>query len=139
MLPISYIIRVLLLVLLKSRFVQLQIPVESIDYRIGNISPRCALNIIHFNFTTDFIFNSTHGIPVMFTPLIHVPDFFSGIKYFQTHKFYNSSQRFLKAECYFSIMYYKKPPNFNTSHEDDFYIMWDWLSRIAYGFPYFHK
>jgi len=139
MFPIPDIIRSLLLVLQVSKVVQLRIPVDSIDYWIGNISPRCALNIIYFNLTTDFTFNSTHDIPVMFTPLIHYPEFLSRIKYLQTHKSYNSFQRFLKAECYFSIVYYKMSPNYNTSPEDDYYIMGDWLSQIAYGFPYWLK
>jgi len=138
MFPISVIIRILLLVLLKSRFVQLRIPVESIDYWIGNISPRCALSIIYIKFTTDFTFNSTHDIPVMLIPLIHYPEFRSRIEYLQTHKFFNSSLRFLKAECYFSVIYYKTSPYYKRLPKDDSdnQIVRNWLSSIAYGFPY---
>jgi len=113
---------------LTSLEVQAQIPANSIDYWIGNISPRCVIKVIYFNFTKNFTFNSTHDIPVMFIPLTHYDSVSKYIQsprriYLQNHIFYNSSLRFQKAECYFSIIYYE----FINTPTDDSNILVDWI------------
>jgi len=94
---------------------------DSIDYWIGNISPRCALKIIYYDFTmNNFIFNSTHDIPVMLVPIKYYHTWEPIVRYLRTHKFRNSSLRFLKAECYFSLIYYKLPEDFSNKLTQDF-------------------
>jgi len=115
-----------------------QIQTSSIDYWIGNISPRCAVNIIYYNFTNDFIFNSTHNTPVMLVPLKYYNNFNRWPRqiYLMKTKYFNSSHRFPRAECYFSIIYYELSNHLkNTTSDDDPYILQDWLRYIAYGFP----
>jgi len=121
---------------LNISIVQSEIQTQSIDYWIGNISPRCAINIIYFNFTTDFSFTSTYHIPVIFIPLAHDPTLKARDGYFKKHKFYNASLRFMKSECYFSLIYYKIHPNLITTSLEDLTIIDTWISNIAYGFLY---
>jgi len=125
----------LLIYLLNILEVQTEIPTESIDYWIGNVSPRCAINIIYYNFTNDFSFESTHEIPVMFVPLEYHHDWEPRLKYLKHNNFFNSSLRFLKAECYFSIIYYKVLDSFTNRSEEDPIILDDLMGYIAYGFP----
>jgi len=136
---------ILAVLALTSLELQAQIPTNSIDYWIGNISPRCVIKVIYFNFTKDFTFNSTHDIPLMFIPLTHYNSVYKyaqlGTYYRQTprriyvknHIFHNNSLRFQKAECYFSIIYYK----FINTPTDDSDILADWVKFIANGFPTF--
>jgi len=88
-----------------------QIQTNSIDYWIGNVSPKCAVNIIFYNFTGDFLFNSTYDIPIMLIPLTYYENLEKKQRniHLRKTKVYRSSFRFLKAECYFSIIYYKLP------------------------------
>jgi len=88
------------------------IQTESLDYWIGSISPRCAINVIYYNLTNDFIFNSTYNIPVMFVPLPYYRDWHSRLTYLKHNKFFRSSLRFLRAECFFSVIYYKFSQSF---------------------------
>jgi len=129
----------LLIPILPSYELPAQIPTESLDYWIGCISPRCAINIIYYTLTNDFIFNSTYDIPVMFVPLTYFHRWYSRLSYYlQNHKFYSSSLRFPRAECFFSVIYYKFPQRskfIGTSTENDRYILDKWMYHIAYGFP----
>jgi len=120
-----------------------EIPTESIDYWIGNISPRCTINIIYYEFSNDFILKSPNNIPVMWAPLKFYekpPEFyrtrgpFDYFNYMTSHKFYNSAMRFMKAECFFSILYYKLPKNFAHITTNNIYL-YDMITYIAYGFP----
>jgi len=117
----------LLMFALNSLGVFTQIPTDSIDYWIGNISPRCAINIIYLNFRNDFTFNSAHNIPVMLVPI----EYHFKIERFNNHlinqKFRGSSLRFMKAECYFSILY----DNQNTFYQ----LLYALLFNMAYGVP----
>jgi len=128
----------LLIQLMNIMKVQTQIPIESIDYWISNISPRCAINIIYFNFRNDFIFESTHEIPVMFVPLEYHHDMYTRFMYLIRNKFHNSSLRFFKAECYFSIIYYKVLESFTYTTKKDLGYLDDIMMQIAYGFPYLY-
>jgi len=115
------------------------IQTESLDYWVGSISPRCAINIIYYNLTNDFIFNSTYNIPVMFVPLPYYRDWHSRLSYLKNNKFFSSSLRFLRAECFFSVIYYKLFQSFiSRSTKNDRYILDSWMSHIAYGFPYLY-
>jgi len=108
--------------LLNIMVIPAQIPTDTVDYWIGNISPRCAINILYFNFTNDFNFNATHNIPVMLAPLNYYPENKNKYDYLPNQKFYNSLLRFLKAECYFSILYYKLLNNSHTAASDDLFL-----------------
>jgi len=121
------------LLILNSFEVSARIPITSIDYWLGNISPRCAINIMYYNLTNDFKFNSTYDIPVMFVPLKYYP--FWDLQILEDHQFSKSSLRFLKARCFFSLIYYKSS-SIRSDSEDDPYILDKWMTHIAYGFPY---
>jgi len=116
-----------------------EIPTDSIDYWIGNISPRCAINIIYFEQTNDFIFNSVHNIPVLFLPLKFHNDTTANFDYLLEHQHRGISLRFMKAECYFSILYYKKLNNFDNDPSYDSKLNARYLKNvidfIAYGYP----
>jgi len=139
MFAFSVILRNLLLTLLSTWMVRSQIKTNSIDYWIGNISPRCAINLIYHNFTTNLRFSSAHEIPIMLIPLKHIPDSSARYYYLRDHQFFNSSLIFMKAECYFSIIYYKPPKNYNNTAEEGPRILIAWISAISYGFPYWSK
>jgi len=111
-----------------------QIPTDTVDYWIGNISPRCAINILYFNFTDDFNFNSTHNIPVILAPLNYYPENANFRDYLPNHKFYNSLIRFIKAECYFSILYYKLLNNSDTAASSDDLFLHRLIFFIVNGF-----
>jgi len=123
----------------NSLKVQAQIPTESIDYWIRNISPRCVINVIYFEITKDFIFESTHNIPVMFVlpKYNRIGQFRRSYNHkdLENHDFYDSALRFLKAECYFSILYYKllNDDSDNTARNDIF--LFAMVNYMAYGFP----
>jgi len=129
----------LLITTLKSLGVLSHIPTGSIDYWIGNISPRCAINIIYHAFSNDFNFSSTHNIPVMFVPLKSHNNSYSRRTNLRSTRFYNSSLRFLKAECYFSIIYYKLPQSLRSTTKNHPVVVQEWISHIAYGFPNLNK
>jgi len=120
---------------LNSLEVQAQIPTNSMDYWIGNISPRCAVNIFYFNLTNDFIFNSVHNIPVTLSSLNFYHEYEEIKNYLRNHQFKNISLRFIKAECYFTILYCKKL----NDHSEDSYLnnsyVHTFIENIAYGFP----
>jgi len=107
--------------------VQSHIQTDSIDYWIGNISPRCAINIIYINFTNEFRFTSTHEVPVLFTRGINRDK----VKY--NHSFFSSFLRFIKAECYFNIIYYKPHKNLKGTFIKDPRILFNWIYTIVYG------
>jgi len=118
--------------------VQAQFPTDSIDYWIGSISPRCAVYIIYYKLTSDFIFNSTHNIPVMFVPLQYnrtkkIGKFVNHLD-LNKHKFYGSGLSFMKSECYFSILYCKLLNDFDNKTTNDIFL-YEIVSYIAYGFP----
>jgi len=109
-------------VLMSSLEVPAQIPTDTVDHWIENISPKCAIYILYFNFTNDFHFNSTHAVPVMLAPLNYSPENKNYHDYLPNQKFYNSLLRFMKAECYFSILYYKLMINVATAGSDDLFL-----------------
>jgi len=124
----------LLISALNSLEALAQIPTDSIDYWIGNISPRCAINIIYYQLTNDFTFNSAHNIPVMLVPLKYYDTLKSRRKFLKN--LYNSSIRFMKAECYFSVLYYKPLNNDKISSNIDLMDinLFHLITHIAYGF-----
>jgi len=124
---------ILVISAVNSLGIQAQIPTHSIDYWIGNISPRCAINIIYYKRTKNFTFKSSHNIPVMFAPIKYYSKLTDHGEYLQNHKFYDSSLRFLKAECYFSILYYK-PHSDEIKFKID-HFLFELVNYIAYGFP----
>jgi len=115
------------------------IPTESIDYWIANVSSRCAIKIIYYKFTNDFKFGSTHEIPVVFVPLQYHHEPRQRFDYLLRHKFFNSSLRFLKAECHFSIIYYKLLESFPKTSEEHQFILDNLMTFIANGFPHWYK
>jgi len=119
---------------LNSFEILAHIPTDSVDYWIGNISPQCAINIIYFERTNDFIFNSVYTIPVLFVPLIFYQESEEFENYLGNHQFKNISLRFMKAECYFSILYYKLL-NDDSDDSNIFNQLYYLVTEIAYGFP----
>jgi len=135
---------ILVISVLKSFEVLAQIPTNSINYWIWNISPRCAINIIYYELTNDLVFNSVRNIPVMLAPvennhyIEYAPSDHYLLRfkeYLENHKFYNISLRFMKAECYFSILYFKSPNNFDDPTSEDIYL-YSLINYIAHGFSY---
>jgi len=143
----TLLVTMLVISVLTSLDVLAEIPTDSIDFWIGSISPRCAINIIYHNLTNDFIFKSTHGIPVMLIPLTYYNKSVSGMYYqksprniyLKNHIFHNNSLRFQKAECYFSVIYYKLSPSVINTPADDSDTLLNWINYIAYGFGYPRK
>jgi len=84
---------------------------NSMDYWIRNIPPRSVIRIVYFESTNDFSFHALYNIPVIFVPILD-PKARSGQKPAKRPRkksnFRNSSLKFMKAECYFSILYYKR-------------------------------
>jgi len=120
---------------------QAQIPTDSIDYWIGNISPRCAISIIYFELTSDFIFKSAHNIPVMFVPLQYnrtkkLGKFYNYLD-LDEHKFFNGGIRFMKSECYFSVLHYKLLNDFENTTTDDIFL-YKIVTNTAHAFTNFH-
>jgi len=66
---------------------------DSMDYWVGSISPRCVVNIIYLEGTNTFFFESSHGIPVVLIPLENTVREL----YFTNHKFSTISVNQLKA------------------------------------------
>jgi len=124
------------------------IPTNSIDYWIGNISPRCLINMIYHEHTRDLVFNSTGIIPVRLVTLQYYSKARSDKYHFDlfTHQYYDLSLRFLNVECYFSILYYKPlntldytyDANTRQLHENDDYLN-EVIQFIAHGFKNIFK
>jgi len=85
---------------------QTSIPMDSMDYWVRPISPRCVVNIIYLQGTTNtFFFESSHGIPVVLIPLENT----ARDLYFANHKFSKIPVNQLKSECFFGIIHFKRP------------------------------
>jgi len=93
---------------------------------------------MYFNFTNDFTFNSNPIIPVMLVPMNYYPENKNRHEYLQNHKFFNSLFRFMKAQCYFSILYYKQLNLFDTAASDDLFLH-RLVTFIAGGFYKSHE
>jgi len=109
---------------MNSMKIPAQIPTGIVYYWIGTIFPRCAIHVLYFNLPNGFTFNSTHNTPVMLAPLTisYYLDNKNHYDYLPNHKFYNSLFRFMKAECYFCILYYKLFNNSDIAASDDFFV-----------------
>jgi len=110
-------------------------PTSSFDFWIKNISPRCAISLIYYKITDRFTFNSIHNIPVMLVPLKYYRTRSGQLLYSKNHKFYNSSARLIKAECYFSILNYKLRNNFAKTVQDDLFLYRLVQYIVGFGFP----
>jgi len=98
---------------------QTSIPMDSMDYWVRPISPRCVVNIIYLQGTTNtFFFESSHGIPVVFIPLENT----ARELYFANHKFSKIPVNQLKAECFFGIIHYKRPLKSPNKKQGGFFI-----------------
>jgi len=104
--------------------------------RTYNISPRCVIKVIYFNFSFNFSFNSYHKIPVILVPLDHTSVMSLGHRgpYLYYHKLNKFSRKFLKTECYFSIISYK--PEIYVSSD---LILKNIIKYISYSHSTFDK
>jgi len=119
---------------LNSLEVLAQIPTSSIDYWIGNISPRCAIHIIYDELTNDFTFHSTYNIPLMLVSLKFYRTKSTEYSYYlRHHKFYHGSLRFMKAECHFSVLYYKMLYDLDESFVD-YKVLYDLIGFTIYSY-----
>jgi len=99
---------------------------------LGNIPKRCVVHVMYFRNTNDFSFISLHTIPIMWDDVDINNAKISNFK--PQHTFHKWSLKFLKAQCFFTIIYYKRPLLELDMNQKDPGILNSWITNTAYGY-----